>query len=246
MKQVWSDSYKIHSYEADTKGQATPSILCKYMQESAWNHAENLELGYSHLIKENLVWVMARKKFTIFKYPKWGETITVNTWPSGREKLLFYRDFRLLDEQGSEIGIASTVWFIIDINSRRPKRMNRDVGFDVWNMEQVYDTRPQKILPVEFSQPGKPVTVSYFDLDVNDHVNNIRYIDWIIDGYDHEFLQQQSLHSMEINFLSETVHSQRLEVLKTSCNGSDYFKITRKDDNTDVFLAKAQWKKCGD
>ncbi len=243
MKKIWSDRYKIHSYEADTKGQATPSVLCKFMQESAWNHAEHLELGYTHLIKDNLVWVMARKKFRIHRYPKWGETITVETWPSGQEKLLFYRDFRISNGQGDELGIASTVWFIIDIDTRRPKRVGRALEFKDWNLQQVFDKLPKKIIPVEFTQPGPQVTVRYYDLDVNDHVNNIRYIDWVIDTYDHDFLQNHSLREMEINFLSESHCGQELEIFhhRDKPGIPDFHRISRRDK--DVVLATSLWQK---
>ena len=57
LQQLWTDEYYIHSYDIDAKGQASLPVLCKFMQESAWKHAENLKAGFSHLAEQNLVWV---------------------------------------------------------------------------------------------------------------------------------------------------------------------------------------------
>lgn len=48
-KMVWTDEYKVHSYDAGRNGYATMPVLCNFMQETAWNHAEHLNVGFSHL-----------------------------------------------------------------------------------------------------------------------------------------------------------------------------------------------------
>jgi hypothetical protein len=67
---LWIDEYKIHSYEADIKGHATIPFLCQFMQESAWNHAEHLGVGFSHLIEKNSAWVLSRQLIAIDLFPR--------------------------------------------------------------------------------------------------------------------------------------------------------------------------------
>ncbi|MBN1559654.1 hypothetical protein JW998_05350, partial [candidate division KSB1 bacterium] len=78
---TWSDTYKIHSYESDLSAKTSITAILQFMQESAWNHAEHLDLGYSHLRARNLAWVMARLSLRVVALPLWHETIVVETFP---------------------------------------------------------------------------------------------------------------------------------------------------------------------
>ena len=62
MKRVWDSRHTIHSYQADVRGDAAVAVLCRFMQESAWQHAENLGAGRSHLTPEGLSWVLSRQR----------------------------------------------------------------------------------------------------------------------------------------------------------------------------------------
>jgi hypothetical protein len=78
IKKIWSDTYKVHSFQVDMKHRATTPALCRYMQESAWNHAENLKLGYSYLSKKDMA-VLCEQLVRIQRFPHRGDTIHVHT-----------------------------------------------------------------------------------------------------------------------------------------------------------------------
>ncbi|MBT8406366.1 MAG: hypothetical protein KJP05_02830 [Deltaproteobacteria bacterium] len=87
---VWKDEYKIHYYQVDVRSNATLVVLCQFMQESAWNHAEHLGLGFSHLSKMDFIWILSRQLLKIYSYPKWGDMIQVHTWSTGGSPLKIY------------------------------------------------------------------------------------------------------------------------------------------------------------
>ena len=84
---IWSDSHIINSFEVDPSNRATVQTLAKLMQESAWNHANALKMGYSHLLEKSLVWILSRLKIRIHDFPAWGESIQVRTWAVGAYRL---------------------------------------------------------------------------------------------------------------------------------------------------------------
>ena len=79
MRNVWDSRYTIHSYQADAQGDAAVAALCEIMQESAWQHAENLGAGRSHLARQGLSWVLSRQRIVIDALPKWGDTVCLRT-----------------------------------------------------------------------------------------------------------------------------------------------------------------------
>jgi acyl-ACP thioesterase len=90
--------------------------------------------------------------------------------------------------------------------------------------------------------------VRYSDLDLYDHVNNAKYMQWILDSYPEELLRRNEIVLFEINFLAEAkmgdevaIHTQGLET-PTSSAFSFRHSIKRKSDTRDICLAEVIWR----
>ncbi len=242
MKLIWKDEFKIHSYEADINSNATIPAISNYLQEIAWNHAEQLELGFSHLVKQNLAWVLARQKISLQKYPKWGDTITVYTWPSGLDRMFFYRDFKIENSNKEVIGRATTTWLVINFESRRPQRMDSYLAERPLHHEKAFKDYAGKILPIDnldhsFSQP-----VTFTDLDVNGHVNNVKYIEYIVNALDPDFCKKHQLMELEINFINEALQNDTINTMYSHKeNGEILHSLKRSSDNSELCRAKTIW-----
>ena len=114
----WRTEDTVCSYDVDPHQTARLPSLCRFMQEAAYHHAENLELGHSFLSEHGMGWVLARQRIEVEHLPRWGEIVHIRTWPSGRDRLFFYRDFELTDGRGEGILRASYAWSLIDIDKR--------------------------------------------------------------------------------------------------------------------------------
>jgi medium-chain acyl-[acyl-carrier-protein] hydrolase len=243
-KRIWMDEYKIHSFDVDMKGRATLSALCRFMQESAGKHAQNLGVGLSQLREKNLIWVLSRQLIKMTMYPLLGETITIHTWPTAKDRLFSYRDFTIRNDSQDVIGEATTVWFAVDMTSRKPQRA--DSYFHIDLPEDITCVFPEKLkkLPNSSIQGStKSLQVSYSDLDMNSHVNNVRYIDWILDSFSLDFLTNHTMKELEINYLSEALHSDHISVGHENNENFLYrHSIMRRNDNTELCRAKTLWK----
>jgi len=243
--ETWRDNYKIHSYEVDVNGRATFPALCRFMQESAWNHAEHLEFGFSHLMKYHLVWVLYRQLVKMYAFPLWGQSVTVETWPAARDRLYYFRDFRIWGEKEDLLGEAATSWFVIDIEKRLPQRTDAFFKMKVPdNIERVFAEKPGKLKKVDFAAADALTTVKYSDLDVNGHVNNVKFIDWILDSHEEEFLKTHLLTEFEINYLSEAKCGERVLAAKTPLNDMSFQQaLIRENDAEEYCRAKTLWHK---
>ena len=47
------------------------------------------------------------------------------------------------------------------------------------------------------------IQVSYGDLDMHNHVNNLKYVEWMINWLPLEFLRTHILKEIEVNYMSE-------------------------------------------
>ena len=244
---VWKDTYTIHSYQIDIKSKATLVALCQLLQESAWHHAEHLGLGFSRLKEKNCIWVLARQLMRIRSYPQWGDTIEVHTWPSGKDKIFCYRDFRIMGPNGSIAAEATTTWFVIDLVTRKPQKTTLYYHLELpEEVEFVFPHRLNKLEPLDSEVFSKSIQVSYGDLDMHKHVNNLRYAEWIINCLPFEFLSTSILKEIEIHYMSEASFEDELAVSYEKKGKSNFLhKIVRKEDTLEICRGRTIWEAIG-
>lgn len=246
---IWSNSYKINAFEVDPTRKTTIQTLCKIMQEAAWDHAISFGLGYSQMLDRGLIWVLSRLKIRVFDFPRWGETIRIRTWPAGIHRLFALRDFQVLDEASASIGEAASAWLILDEKSRRPARieplfheMKIPTRESLFEFEENLERLPS---PHGYqTQPFFPVRVS--DLDWHNHVNNVKYMEWISDSYTLEFHTHFQVAAFEIDFLSETHYGDEISICTQELEGSRptfLHSLLRKRDGQEICIARINWQK---
>jgi len=241
---VWKDDYTIHSYEADVKSRASAASLLQFMQESAWNHAEHLELGYSHLIDKNLAWVMARLKLRIHSFPSWHTRITLETWPTALDKLFAYRDFRIRSQDNSVLALGTTTWLVIDVNTRRPRRTSSYFHLEHDDQEQALGHFADKVAPVESCDSTSERKVTFSHLDVNGHVNNVKYLEYVIDNYSYDFLNAHHLYELEMNFLNEALLGDTLNIRTRHVDERTHIhSLSNVKDKRECCRIKTIWEK---
>ncbi len=241
---IWKDRYRIHSYEVGTDGIVRLSSLCNYLQESAWNHATDLKVGYQDLLKNGNIWVLSRLYIKIKEYPRWGDEILVKTWPKGIERLFALRDFEILNTMGDCIGSATTKWLIVNRKSKRPQKPDpyfQDIPLLM--SKHAVDTNLEKLPPVKEEDQSYSLSIRYSDLDVQNHVNNTKYIEWVLDGYSLEKHKSHLIHTYEINYLSETVYGEELLIRYQRSSGAEgvfFINGVNKNDNREIFRARLE------
>ena len=241
--EIWQDVYPIHAYQVDVERRLTAPMLCRVMEESAWRHAEHLELGFSHLQEKGLVWVLARLYLRIDAYPLWGDQLHVHTFPSGSDRLFCYRDFQLSDQTGKTIGEAGTSWFVIDTVARKPQSTRSYMTLESHDDLVQKHLGQLKKLPAAGGQDhSDTIRVRYQDIDINGHVNNVRYLDWMLDSFPLHFHQQHRLRELQINFLAESFYEDALQVVYEQLNDRTFrHEIVRLSDQIAVCRAVTGW-----
>ncbi len=175
------------------------------------------------------------------RYPVWNEQIKVETWPSGAERLFALRDFRVLDSKGDVIGVASTAWLILDIDSHRlirPKDMMEQFKLIIHDV-QMFETPLDKVLVPGDTKLLKQHEVVFSDLDIVGHVNNVKYMEWCIDAVTTAGNADKEIHELEINFNHEALIGNRIQISGHEHTGGEtYFVATRESDGKEIISAR--------
>jgi len=239
---TWQEQVLAHAYDVDFRKRASPESICRWFLEAAWNHAEQLGIGFAALAQHNQFWVLARLMVEIDQYPLWGQRAQLTTWPRGISGVLALRDFELCDAGGGRLAAGSSSWLVLDGKTHRAQRLDKlakQIPAEITCRALKRD--PAKILP---SDPGKAQLskeVLYSDIDVNDHVNSARYIGWCLDTYSREFHQRHSLHRLEVNYVGETKWPDQVSVFSTEPRPLHFAHSIRNCKSEEVCRAELVW-----
>lgn len=242
MNEFRTDSYEINTYDVDLRGRLFPTRLMLLMQNTAWKHAEDLGIGYSHLIKRNLIWVLSRIRVEMDEFPLWKDVLTIKTFPIGCDNLMCYRDF-LFFKNEQQVGKGTSAWFVINIDGRRPQRVSSYYDNNINPLPSVFKEKIGKLNFKLDTEATLLTKVDFKSIDVNGHANNVKYLDWITDLYDSEFLTHNTLREFEINYISEAILDDEIEIAANKKDKYNYFIIKNSITNKDLCRAKMLWRK---
>jgi medium-chain acyl-[acyl-carrier-protein] hydrolase len=244
MNLPWKDAFKIRTFDVDFKNSVKLSSVFNFMQESASNNAEQLKFGYDDLIKKGLFWVLSRAKIHKLKYPTLGDDIIIETWPKGTDKLFALRDFRIYDSGNEIIGRATTAWLLVDSKTVRPIKPDILIGnIPQHNIEPAIIETPGKITEIDTKAEVAEEKIGYTDIDINQHVNNVRYIDFVLDSFRMDQFKEKQISTMQINFLSESKYEDKIKIFKgTTGSTENAFYVEGVNQNSaKVFQAYVEW-----
>lgn len=238
---LWKDHYKITSYLVNLRGQAGLYSILNLIQDSGWQHAIKLNVK----IEPHLGWVFTRQKLTMTEWPSWNETVTIRTWlrAPNSDSAFLYRDYELfLGEK--KIGECTSTFTVMDMNTRKLALVDWNKYSGIWKPEGYLDHMPAKIILQDEMQDLAQFQVRNSDIDLNNHVNNTKYAQWILDSIPIEILKAgTSLHTYEVNFLLEAKSGDMITVQKTIKDENlgpfnrVYFQGIRHSDQKPVFTA---------
>ena len=239
---IWSEPVRFHSYDVDFKRRAMLAAVCRYFLEAAWNHAEQLGVGYTHLAKEGRFWVLSRLLVKVERFPGWGEEAGLNTWPRQPKGVFALRDFELVDASRRRMVSGVSAWLVLDAKTRRPQRLERLK----WRLKsfpeaRAVDREPEKMKEHAGGTEVFQTAVRYGDLDVNDHVNSTVYIKWLMDSYAPEFYWQNRVKLLEVNYLGETRAGDEVSVSVTPGPALVFRHTLAKASGEEVCRARVEW-----
>jgi medium-chain acyl-[acyl-carrier-protein] hydrolase len=240
------ETYNVKVYEADAKGRANIASIANYFQNSAWRHYLNVEKALGQLIPKNSIWMMVRLEIKIISIPQWGGDIKLVTWSRGIEKLTAFRDFVITGTDGKEKAKGTATWVVVDFKNRKIQKL--DELAEKWpsiKERSALGRDAKKLQALTNPVEGKFFSVKYSDLDVNRHVNNVKYIEWIMDGYAMEFIEANDISKFEINFLGEAAFGDEVAVNAERLSETPLtflHNIMRKSDGKEICKARITYK----
>ena len=82
--------------------------------------------------------------------------------------------------------------------------------------------KPGKIAAVENETEGVPYFIKYSDLDINGHLNSIKYMEHLLDLFDLDLFKTKDIKRFEIAYQSEGKYGMKLMLYKREADNGKY------------------------
>lgn len=236
----FAEDYKITSFMVNLRGRAGLYTVLNLIQDIGWQHG--MKLGVS--LPQGQGWVFTRQKLVMTDWPKYKETVTVRTWlraPGGNPFLL--RDYEILVGD-RKVGECTSTFTVFDTTTRKMVAVDWSQFPQIWRTTDILPHVPGKIPMSTETEDLAQFEVRNSDIDLNNHVNNTRYAQWVLDAIPIDMLRQgANLVGYDVNFLAEMKIGDVVRLQKSKVDVQDgphqliQFQGTRASDGKVGFTA---------
>lgn len=200
---ILNKEWEINFLQCYPNGYLKYTDLCNLFQLTAATHSELGGISFSDMQEFNQAWVLSKMRVEIKRLPKWKDKVMVKTWIKSLENSRSTRCLELYHDGEKMVG-CETFWAVFNTKTRRPEALALPhEHFEKFPNESATEKSYAKIdLQQEFEEVAIR-TVLLSDLDIVNHANSVKYLEWCLDYVDFKKLLKQELVAFEMNYLKE-------------------------------------------
>ena len=243
---VYEEKFKVRGYSLDENCYARPLAIMGYMQDAAALHCIPLHLTGPELQAEGITWVITNFTIEYYYYPYWSEELKVETWAKDNSGFRTRRDYLITTMAGRLAAAGASCWSLLDMNTRKPvpvaylgERLQYHgdkAAFDNWKPEKIVFEEDGDIFTGDFQ-------ACYYDLDFNNHLNNLKYMEWAMNTVPAEYQRENVLSRWSVQFLDEVFLGDKITVKTVRKGDLFHHSLINKENGRTCCRASGEWKK---
>lgn len=215
-------TFRVSPQSVDFRYKITLPALTDLLLSAAQYNADENGFGMRTLQQENNSWVLLRFALEMDYFPEQYDELSIETWIHDIGRVSTTRNFRIRNNNNEVIGYAISNWAMIDMQTRRAK--------DLMTLSNIHSFISEENVPIEKPARLDTVTTEPFDtfkaryshIDINQHVNTMRYIEWICNYFDPIHFASTHLKRFEINFMNEIIFGETIRLSGTEDESGIY------------------------
>jgi len=226
MEKIGKYEFIAEPFHCDFSGRMFLGHLGNQMLNAADFHSTDRGFGMKYLMTIKRSWVLSRLAIEMMEMPGQHERYAVETWVENAMRFFTSRNFRVTGSDGRVYGYGRSIWAMIDTESRQPTDI---YAIDNGAINNWIET--EKPCPIEKGGRVKmsenavfvhSIDVNYNDIDINGHVNSVKYIEHTLDLWNIEWYRKHRLKRFEIAYVAETHQGDKLSFYREQITENEY------------------------
>lgn len=232
---IFKETFKTGLKDIGKENKVKNRALLEYLENIGAYHSDIAGYGAKDTQKTGVTWILLDWKLQVIKRPSYGDKIEIHTWGKGMNKFFTYRDFELYNEKQELCAIATSKWALIDIKNGKMARLTEEI-VEKYELEEkdVFPERELKKLkePEEYSSYIN-YTVIRKDIDINQHMHNLYYLDLAYEALPEEvYREERPFDNVRITYKKEIKLGETAICNYTKQEGKHIIVIKSEDEKT--------------
>ncbi len=214
--------------------------LGNHMLNAADFHSRDRGFGMDYLNSINKTWVLSRLAIEMDEMPLQYEKFYVETWVESAMRYFTNRNFRVVAATDDSTpvtqhpspkvyGYGRSIWAMIDTETRQPcNLLEVNNGSILEYVEKEKENPMAKLSRVKMDENAelvRTIETNYCDVDINGHINSVKYIEHVLDLFSLEWYKEHMLKRFDIAYVAES-------------HGGDKLSFYREADEEDELAFK--------
>lgn len=226
--------FRVEPFHCDFRHNLFMGHLGNAMLNAADYHSDERGYGISYLNKIRKTWVLSRLAIEMKQMPRAYNKLRISTWVDNVMRFFTSRNFEVTDFDGQTLGFGRSIWAMIDTETREPVDILqvRDglISEYIDADHKCPIAKPSRVVIGEGARLANSITARYSDVDVNGHVNSIKYIDHVLDLWDLEWYKTHQIERIDVAFVAEAHEGDKLNFYVHEKDNTHFLiKITKSN-----------------
>jgi acyl-ACP thioesterase len=222
---VYTKDWEISFLQCYPNGVLKYTDLCNLLQLTAATHAEMGGISFSDMQKQHQAWVLSQMRVEIKRLPQWKECVKVKTWIKSLENSRSIRCLELYSGEEKIVG-CETLWAVFNTQTRRPESLA--LAHDHFEKYPTLHATELPCAKINYTAPSTTVfskKVLLSDLDIVNHANSVKYLEWCLDQVNPKHLLGQELRSLEMNYVKEVSLNDTINIRQSNSATPSQFTV---------------------
>lgn len=213
-------------------------------------HSNDRGYGVNYLNSVNKTWVLSRLSVELDEIPAIYEDFVVETWIDSVIRYFTNRNFKITNKDGYVYGYGKSIWAMIDTTTRQPVDILKTSNETISEyLETDYANPIKKSSRVKLDDDLKlqqSILTTYSDIDINGHVNSIKYIEHILDLFPIEYYKKYRIKKFDIAYIMESHNNDKLNFYTNidsinECNNTVSVRVTKSGFKEEKEVCRCQF-----
>lgn len=237
---IGSYDFVAEPFHVDFTEKLTMGVLGNHLLNCAGIHAAERGFGIAELNENHYTWVLSRLAVEMEEMPRAYEKFSIRTWVENVYRLFTDRNFEIVNAAGKPIGYARSIWAMISMETRKPADLLALHGGGITDYICDKECPIEKAgrVKVNEAEPVARYTAKYGDIDLNGHMNSVKYIEHALNLFPLEMFREKSLRRFEVAYVAESYYGDTLCFYREQVGEGEYDIEIKKNDTEVVVRIK--------
>ena len=246
LDKVGTYEFLAEPFHCDFSNRLFMGHLGNHLLNAADFHSNDRNFGMNYLHTINKTWVLSRLAIEMEEMPLAYTRFNVETWVENALRFFTNRNFKVSDvKEGKVYGYGKSVWAMIDTETRQPADLfeinDGDIKNYILSDKECPMAKSSRVRMSEDAELVRTIDTNYSDIDVNGHVNSVKYIEHVLDLWDLDWYKAHRIQRLEIAYVAESHQGDKLKFYREQDDNGDYCVRITKGDETEACRCKVKF-----